>query len=940
MPETYRRKYGLDWGLHTSDTQIELLCAKKWREPLYQAGKLTDPADHLLRACRLIFPQDDPACPFRIHAWTEEHAYDWTHETFCITWGCAASGKAQPMDAIVFTPAGPRTMGSIAPGDHVMAHDGTPARVAKVTDVGMKQVFRVSFLDGTSTLCAGDHLWEVSCTDPNVWSGLPRVLTAEQISALSPSRHYCVPLCRPVEFAATPVFVDPYILGALLGDGSFGGRSGTGVIRFSSADDDIVTEFRRGLAPGYELTRIPKMTQDYCLVRSGSRGRMPNRYIRELKAYGLWGKLSYEKHVPSCYLYNSVEVRRRVLSGLLDTDGTCSKRGDVSFTSTSKQLALDVQSLVQSLGGYASITVSPSHHTKDGVRVAARDAYLVSIALPGAASYFCLRRKRDRAARLPARKYFKKYIARVEKLDACAPMRCITLDSGTHPRGLYLTNDFIVTHNSNDFGLFVYLDWAVDPFDTYTVMASTTKDMLKLRTYESVIRYFTLLKARDEGWPGVLAKTETSILCAPEGDKAASAKAAIKGVAVREGSVEEARANLQGVHLPYVREVADELSQMREAVMEARFNLRQGAKDFRFFGLANPDSIYDLAGQYSTPLGGWGTVDENTREWRTKWGKVRHHNGYQSPAILEPGGAEKYPFLINAKSIDETIQDAGGDADHPQIWTMVRGFPPPQGLERTVLTETAVKTFKMSEDGVVWDRIIARIAGLDPAFTSGGDGCILQFAELGVLAEGITAVRFTATERLTIQASSPRPVVYQIVDQLRDLLNRYGVQVQDLGIDDSGTQSVADVVDVEIGTGAYRTHFNAKASELPLSASGVKACDRVADQITELYYLMSEFGQRWQIRALPPEAAKQFCIRRIDPKKRPLRLEPKTEVKKRLRKSPDEADACAVTLAVARYRFGLSPGVSKTEPRGTVLRAPAGLLDKLRRINNMRTKYA
>ena len=68
MSETYRAKYGIDWDPNVSDIQIELNCAKKWREPVFKAGRLDHPADHLLRAIRTIFPPSDPKCPITILA--------------------------------------------------------------------------------------------------------------------------------------------------------------------------------------------------------------------------------------------------------------------------------------------------------------------------------------------------------------------------------------------------------------------------------------------------------------------------------------------------------------------------------------------------------------------------------------------------------------------------------------------------------------------------------------------------------------------------------------------------------------------------------------------------------------------------------------------------------------------------------------------------------
>ena len=56
------------------------------------------------------------------------------------------------------------------------------------------------------------------------------------------------------------------------------------------------------------------------------------------------------KHIPEQYLTASVEQRRDLLCGLMDTDGTATKAGQCVFTQKSKSLSLQVLELIRSLG--------------------------------------------------------------------------------------------------------------------------------------------------------------------------------------------------------------------------------------------------------------------------------------------------------------------------------------------------------------------------------------------------------------------------------------------------------------------------------------------------------------------------------------------------------------------------------------------------------------
>jgi hypothetical protein len=169
------------------------------------------------------------------------------------------------------------------------------------------------------------------------------------------------------------------------------------------------------------------------------------------------------------------------------------------------------------------------------------------------------------------------------------------------------------------------------------------------------------------------------------------------------------------------------------------------------------------------------------------------------------------------------------------------------------------------------------------------------------------------------------------------------VDLENLGFDDSGNQSVADAYEMLMGrSGVYRCNFSMKPPDLPVSAVNPQpASQRYKNIVTWLYYTVHELGQRGQIRGLPADAADQFCKRRLGEKQRPLVLETKKEYKKRLHEgSPDDADACAILAGLARERLGLVPGASEFFPSGVAF--PHNEVDNsmfLMRVNNLTTKY-
>lgn len=164
-----------------------------------------------------------------------------------------------------------------------------------------------------------------------------------------------------------------------------------------------------------------------------------NRIIERL---GLRGKRSYEKFVPPQYLYASPADRLELLRGLADSDGTAGSAPDI--VTTSSQLADDIEFLVQSLGGNARRSVKiPRYKGRGNVMKDGRLAYRVGLHMPVESNPFRLRRKAD-AWRAPFKYPPYRTIVSIEP-EGIEKVVCISVDAADR---LYVTEDFIVTHNT------------------------------------------------------------------------------------------------------------------------------------------------------------------------------------------------------------------------------------------------------------------------------------------------------------------------------------------------------------------------------------------------------------------------------------------------------------------------------------------------------------
>ena len=368
-------------------------------------------------------------------------------------------GRAQPTETPVLTPLGFRAIGSLRPGDLVIGSNGRPTPVTGVFPQGRKPVFRVTSQDGATTIACGEHLWSVR-TPADKRRGKPaRVLETQEMLGKIRSNHYRLyelPLVEPVQFEQQPVPMDPYALGLLLGDGCM-----TLTPSFTTADRDLVDALESAL-PGMRLHQTGRY--DFVLKRTeGGRGRIPNPATVTIRELGLGGTRSNTKFVPSAYLVNSIEVRLALLQGLLDSDGGPVRQRDrscrIQYTTCSSQLRDDVVFLVRSLGGVAYVRTrtaagrAPGGGRNRPVRHRS-DSHILDIRLPDGMSPFRLARK----ARLYEAVGGGRPMRMIDSIEPAGEAECVCISVAADDH-LYVTNDFLVTHNTIN-SSFIILDEA------------------------------------------------------------------------------------------------------------------------------------------------------------------------------------------------------------------------------------------------------------------------------------------------------------------------------------------------------------------------------------------------------------------------------------------------------------------------------------------------
>lgn len=371
-------------------------------------------------------------------------------------------GYEQPYSEPVLTPTGYVPMGSLKVGDLVMNPNGSPVRIGDIVEQGTTEIYEVEFQDGRKVRCGANHLW-ATCRNGKKFYIMRTVdYMKRKLKQGSPGKEhypYKIPELNPLNFDERPITVDPYVLGVLLGDGYICGDQ----VRFSTADEFIVEELQRKL-PDYIIEH--KEQYNY-VIKSKVKGiNELNRQLKDLKVK----VKSYDKFIPENYKFTSIENRFELIRGLMDTDGSVTN-GACSFVSTSEQLIDDMIFVLRSLGIRCKKSKEISGRNNvdfnNGNYSDTRPHWELTITTEE--DIFKLPRKLEKIRK--DRKYNYKGIGikSIRKTGEFEKQRCLCIDNENH---LYITKDFIPTHNSYKGGSMLCRNFFLIPGSKSYVYAS------------------------------------------------------------------------------------------------------------------------------------------------------------------------------------------------------------------------------------------------------------------------------------------------------------------------------------------------------------------------------------------------------------------------------------------------------------------------------------
>lgn len=372
--------------------------------------------------------------------------FGWHRECFAKdTMVLMADGTTKPVQAVQI-------------GDLVMGPDSSPREVLSTVS-GNGPMYRVVPNKGDPWVCSRNHILTLV---PEGSDRSPVKMTAEAFAALPERKRRSLCLYRAdiVNFPERNAAVEPWLLGYWLGDGASSLRD----LRVSSADMEVAAEMRM-IAARYGLRLVRwecKRGATPCcfwaLFAQEKRG--PNQLRDHFRSMGL----DHNKHIPLSYKTASVEDRRQLLAGLIDSDGHVyhgNGAGSACFTNNNEQLAREVLFVARSLGLAATIKKAFKQERRGAYAGGAPYSWLVTIS--GDLTAIPMRIARKKA---PQRRQIKNVLHTGFDVHSAEVSDFYGFEvSGDN---LFLLEDFTVVHNCYDI-------WQRELADFHPVMFTGTE---------------------------------------------------------------------------------------------------------------------------------------------------------------------------------------------------------------------------------------------------------------------------------------------------------------------------------------------------------------------------------------------------------------------------------------------------------------------------------
>lgn len=365
-------------------------------------------------------------------------------------------GKAQPVDTLIPTPDGFRRMGNLEIGDFVFSSDGKKHKVLGVYPQGEQRTLKIRFKDDTETVVSENHL----CIIRNVYEKGSEWEVVEAIDIFENGWLYqtgktsnytqpCyeIPITKPVEFNEKEHYIHPYIIGLYIGDPCGDAVMDSISLPVKNKEVGRTKDYVNSiLKDGYTLETkkwldVKKRYRVIDVSDESTEEYENNLFYKEIDRLGL-NTIRDFRVIPEEYIIDSADNRLSLLRGIMDANGRFGRMGlTFQFRTHNETLATQFIELVRSLGGYGEVRkryYKPPRYFNNW-RLEFKCIFNLKI------NPFLMSSKAKTFDEKP--EYYSGYKRLIKNISTSGVRECVCIKVDSDDSS-YLTNDYIVTHNT------------------------------------------------------------------------------------------------------------------------------------------------------------------------------------------------------------------------------------------------------------------------------------------------------------------------------------------------------------------------------------------------------------------------------------------------------------------------------------------------------------
>jgi hypothetical protein len=355
--------------------------------------------------------------------------------------------------------------------------------------------------------------------------------------------------------------------------------------------------------------------------------------------------------------------------------------------------------------------------------------------------------------------------------------------------------------------------------------------------------------------------------------------------------------------------VIDELPHMLTGILRPEENLEQN-QFVQIIGIGNANVKTDPHGMMCEPVGGWESVSEDDDEWMAHGDTlVLFFHGERSPNFhpaIDPNITDKsrypFPYLSTPVGLANSRKRLGrGNEEHGRktidYMRFSVGFWYGDDVATTVLSEMLVKRFGADKSEVDWGYgEIFTVAGFDCGWSAGGDYNELMIGKMGKDADGKWILLFPPESiRIYATAEDNEDFRKAIAKQVVEICIKHGVKPDRFGMDINGDGGLM----LQAIQKEWKTHECVGLSSLERPEDDSKY-DNI---VTQYWYQIPDAIGTGRVRGyncLSGYAKDHFARHYQSTGKGSIRVEKKSDMKKRIKRSPDAGDAGGYMVEMAK----------------------------------------